>query len=275
MSLAGNLGHFTWVVQQLQEQCYPFLSACVALCVSKQWYGSQCWGFLTHIDVDACKCTQGLNGHHKRVCTERWLWKRWGEGGGSELTVTDSLNIYWPVNHVIRVKQNTTNPTTCYRLIHCLCHTALLSLKMRKKRKDQAASVSIMFHSVSVTWLFWGSAASAAQPVGHLALTCFAWSRVHPSPFVASSCGLSSCDTWLNETTENMLDHQLLGVFTCDLSTAPNTADWNNWEHARDWSLPSWCVYSWFKHCTKHSWMKQLRTCLRLTTNFLVCLLVI
>ena len=40
--------HYLGKAQQPQEQRYPFLSVCaVFLCVSEQWYGFQCLGFLT------------------------------------------------------------------------------------------------------------------------------------------------------------------------------------------------------------------------------------
>ena len=74
LSLAGNMGlpHLC-KVQQLQEQNYTHSHLCVQhFCVSKQWYGCQCLGFLTCTDVDACDCTQGLYRHCQRFCTESW-----------------------------------------------------------------------------------------------------------------------------------------------------------------------------------------------------------
>ena len=51
-----NLGRHTWVsLQQLQEQCYPFLPVCVqCLCLSTQWFGCQCLGLYTCMQWSWC-----------------------------------------------------------------------------------------------------------------------------------------------------------------------------------------------------------------------------
>ena len=45
LSLAGNLGHLTWVrLQQPQEQRYPFLTVCVLfLCVQTKGMAANAW----------------------------------------------------------------------------------------------------------------------------------------------------------------------------------------------------------------------------------------
>ena len=75
-SLAGNLARLTWVrLQQLQEQCYPFLTVCaVFLCVQRKVQLPKLGIFHVHKDVNACKCTWRLYGHCKRVCIESQLW---------------------------------------------------------------------------------------------------------------------------------------------------------------------------------------------------------
>ena len=72
----------TWVVflgkaQQPQEQRYPFLRVCaVFLCVKTMVRLPVFWIFNMCTDVDACNCTWGMYWHHKRVCTESWLWDK-------------------------------------------------------------------------------------------------------------------------------------------------------------------------------------------------------
>ena len=74
LSLAGNSGRLTWVIKahQPQEQRYNHSYQSVRdLCVSKQWFGCQFWGFLAYAQMfDACDCTRRLYGHRKRVCAE-------------------------------------------------------------------------------------------------------------------------------------------------------------------------------------------------------------
>ena len=72
LSLAANLDHFIWVrFQQLQEQCHPFLTVhAVFSCVQTKVWLSMLRSFNVCTDVYECNCTQKLNGHRKRVCSE-------------------------------------------------------------------------------------------------------------------------------------------------------------------------------------------------------------
>ena len=48
LSLAGNSGHLTWVRHSSRKSSATHSYQCVQYFpVSKQWYGCQCWGFLT------------------------------------------------------------------------------------------------------------------------------------------------------------------------------------------------------------------------------------
>ena len=63
--------------QQLQEQRYPFLSVCVVFSRVRTLVWLPVSGiFHVHTDADACNCTLGLFWHHKRVCSESWLWEK-------------------------------------------------------------------------------------------------------------------------------------------------------------------------------------------------------
>ena len=72
LSLAGNSGRFTWVrLQEQQEQRYPFLIVCAVFsCVQTKVWLPTLGIFHVRTDVNACDCTQGMDGHCKRVCTE-------------------------------------------------------------------------------------------------------------------------------------------------------------------------------------------------------------
>ena len=60
LSLVGYLGHLTMVTHSIHKSSATNSCQCVqCFCVSKQWYGCQCLGFLNVCtDVDACDCTR-------------------------------------------------------------------------------------------------------------------------------------------------------------------------------------------------------------------------
>ena len=54
--------------QQLQEQRYPFLPVCEVFTCVQTMVRLPVFGiFSVGTDVDACDCTRGLYGHHRRV----------------------------------------------------------------------------------------------------------------------------------------------------------------------------------------------------------------
>ena len=73
LSHVVNLGHLPIRLLQLQEQHYPFLSACAAFsCVQTVVIGvaASVLGFLMYTDVNAHNCTLGPYEHCERVCAE-------------------------------------------------------------------------------------------------------------------------------------------------------------------------------------------------------------
>ena len=66
----------TWVrLQQLQEQCYPFLPMCaVFLCVQTVLWLPVFGNFNVRTEIVVYNYTWGLYGHGKRVCTQSAQW---------------------------------------------------------------------------------------------------------------------------------------------------------------------------------------------------------
>ena len=101
-----NLGNLTWErLQQLQEQCYPFLPACAVF----SHVQTIAWlpvfrTFKMHTDVNACVIMWRLYKHQKKVCIKSWLW-----------CCTRDLNLHctsllpWPR----RILQTTQNNVSC------------------------------------------------------------------------------------------------------------------------------------------------------------------
>ena len=78
LSLAGSLGHLTWVRHHSCKSSATHSCQCaVFLCAQTIMVWLPVFGiFLVHTDVDACICTLGLHGHRKTVCNGSWLWEK-------------------------------------------------------------------------------------------------------------------------------------------------------------------------------------------------------
>ena len=65
------------MAQQLQGQCYPYLSVCAVFSCVQTMVGLPVLEiFNVRTDVDACSCTQGLYNHHKIVCIGSSFWEQ-------------------------------------------------------------------------------------------------------------------------------------------------------------------------------------------------------
>ena len=78
LSLTGKSDCLTWVrLQQPQEQRYPFLTVRAVLsCVQTKVWVPVIVIFNVRTDVNACDCTWGFYGRHRRVCTEKVDFRR-------------------------------------------------------------------------------------------------------------------------------------------------------------------------------------------------------
>ena len=55
---------------------FPFLQRVQYLCVQTMGQLPVFGTFNMHANVEACNCTQGLDEHLKRVCSESWHWEK-------------------------------------------------------------------------------------------------------------------------------------------------------------------------------------------------------